>query len=402
MRTIGAVTTSRADYGIYRPLLDTIQSDPELRLRLLVSGMHLSPECGLTIREIEADGYEIAEKVEVLLASDTPGAISKSVGLAVIGFAQVFSRWRPDLLIVLGDRFEMHAVALAALPFMIPVAHLSGGELTEGAIDDVLRHSITKLSHLHFASTEEYGRRIIQLGEEPWRVTVSGEPGLDNVRTIKLLSPSEIETRFQVQTDRPFLLVTYHPVTLEYEQAEWQIGELLAALLETRLPVIFTLPNADTGNQIIRAKLKQFVGANGSSRLVDNFGMQAYFSVMNLAAAMVGNSSSGIVEAASFELPVVNIGTRQHGRVRARNVIDVGYSRDQISAGIQQALQPQFRTSLNGLVNPYGNGDASSIIVGRLKSTPLGDILIRKKFFDVPFTQEENCGRKDKTGEIAV
>jgi UDP-hydrolysing UDP-N-acetyl-D-glucosamine 2-epimerase len=394
LRSIGLATTSRADYGIYRPLLDAIQNDPELRLRLLVSGMHLSPEYGLTVREIEGDGYEIAERVEVLIASDTAEAISKSMGLGVISFAQVFSRWRPDILIVLGDRFEMHAIALAALPFKIPIAHLSGGELTEGAIDDVLRHSLTKLSHLHFVSTQEYAHRVIQLGEEPWRVVVSGEPGLDNVRTLKLLSRSEIEARFEVQIDRPFLLVTYHPVTLEYEQTEWQIDELLAALLKTRLPVIFTWPNADMGNQIIRAKLEQFVAANSSSRLVANFGIQAYFSVMNLAAAMVGNSSSGIVEASSFQLPVVNVGTRQHGRVRPRNVIDVGYGRDQIAAGIQQALESQFRASLEGLVNPYGNGNATSSIVGHLKSTPLGDTLIRKKFYDMPFNQEESLWAK--------
>jgi UDP-hydrolysing UDP-N-acetyl-D-glucosamine 2-epimerase len=392
VRTIGVATTSRADYGIYRPLLHAIHRDPELQLRLLVSGMHLSPECGLTVREVEADGYEIAEKVEVLIASDTPEAISKSVGLAVIGFAQVFSRWRPDLLIVLGDRFEMHAIALAALPFMIPIAHLSGGELTEGAIDDVLRHSITKLSHLHFASTEEYARRIIQLGEEPWRVIVSGEPGLDNVRTIKLLSRSEIEARYQLQIHGPFLLVTYHPVTLEYQQAEWQIGELLAALLEARLPVIFTLPNADTGNRIIREKLEQFIASNCSCALVDNFGTQAYFSLMNLATAMVGNSSSGIVEAASFQLPVVNVGTRQRGRVRARNVVDVGNRRDEIVEGIHEATQPQFRASLSGLLNPYGNGDASSIIVDHLKKIPLGDSLIRKRFHDVLVRQDYSCG----------
>jgi UDP-hydrolysing UDP-N-acetyl-D-glucosamine 2-epimerase len=402
VRTIGAVTTSRADYGIYRPLLDAIQSDPELRLRLLVSGMHLSPEYGLTVKEIEADRYEIAEKIEILIASDTPEAISKSVGLAVIGFAQVFSRWRPDILIVSGDRFEMHAAALAALPFMIPVAHLSGGELTEGAIDDVLRHSITKLSHLHFASTQEYGQRIIQLGEEPWRVTVSGETGLDNLRTIKFLSRSELEASYQLQLDEPFLLVTYHPATLEYDQAERQIGELLAALQEARLPVIFTAPNADTGNRIIREKLEQFVASDGSSKLVDNFGTQAYFSMMNLAAAMVGNSSSGIVEAASFQLPVVNIGTRQHGRIRARNVIDVGYTRAEISNGIRQAIDPQFRPSLNGLANPYGTGEAASIVVQRLKSTQLGDTLVRKRFHDVPFNQESSFGRKGETSENAL
>lgn len=384
MRTIGAVTTSRADYGPYRPLLNAIRNDPDLRLRLLVSGMHLSPQYGLTVREIEKDGYEIAERVEVLIADDTPEAISKSVGLGVIGFAQLFSRWVPDILVVSGDRFEMHAAALAALPFMIPIAHLGGGDITEGATDDALRHSLSKLSHLHFPSTEVCARRIIQLGEEPWRVTVSGEVGLDNLRTIEMLSRNELEARYELHLDGPFLLVTYHPVTLEYDQAEWQIDELLAALEETHLPSIFTLPNADTGNRVIREKLQQFVISNRSSRLVDNFGTQTYFSLMNLATAMIGNSSSGIIEAASFQLPVINIGTRQRGRMHTRNVIDVGYGRTEIVRGIQQAIDPQFRASLVGLANPYGNGEASSIIVQCLRSIPLGDTLVRKKFYDLP------------------
>jgi UDP-hydrolysing UDP-N-acetyl-D-glucosamine 2-epimerase len=388
VRTIGAVTTSRADYGSYRPLLNAIRNDPELRLRLLVSGMHLSSQHGLTVREIEADGFDIAERVEILIAADTPEAISKSVGLGVISFAQVFSRWLPDILMVSGDRFEMHAAALAALPFMIPIAHLGGGDITEGAIDDPLRHSLSKLSHLHFASTEACARRIIQLGEEPWRVTVSGEVGLDNLRTMKLLSRGELEAGYGLQLDGPFLLVTYHPATLEYKQAEWQIRELLAALEETHFPVIFTLPNADTGNRVIRERLEQFVSGNASSRLVHNFGTQAYLSLMNLAAAMVGNSSSGILEASSFQLPVINIGTRQQGRIRSRNVIDVGYSRAEILDGIQQAIEPQFRASLNGLANPYGNGDAASVIVQRLKSVPLGGPLVRKKFYDLSLAQE--------------
>jgi len=278
----------------------------------------------------------------------------------------------------------MHAAALAALPFMIPIAHLGGGDITEGATDDVLRHSLSKLSHLHFPSTEVCARRIIQLGEEPWRVTVSGEVGLDNLRTIEMLSRNELEARYELHLDGPFLLVTYHPVTLEYDQAEWQIDELLAALQETHLPLIFTLPNADTGNRVIREKLQQFVTSNRSSRLVDNFGTQTYFSLMNLATAMIGNSSSGIIEAASFQLPVINIGTRQRGRMRTRNVIDVGYSRTEIVRGIQQAINPQFRASLIGLANPYGNGEASSVIVQRFKSIPLGDSLVRKKFYDVP------------------
>ena len=385
LRSIGVVTTSRADYSACRPLLKALQADPHISLRLYVSGTHLSPEFGLTVRCIEDDGMEIAERVEMLLSSDTPEAIAKSTGLGLIGFGQAFGSFRPDILVVLGDRYEMLAAALAALPFTIPVAHLSGGELTEGAIDDVLRHSITKLSHLHFAATEEYARRIIQLGEEPWRVTVSGESSLDNLRTITMLSPSELEERYRLQLGGPFLLVTYHPTTLEYEQAESQIDELLTALAKTKLSPVFTQPNADTGNRVIRQKLEQFVASHRSSALVDNFGTQAYFSMMNLATAMVGNSSSGIVEAASFRLPVVNIGTRQHGRIRARNVIDVGYSQEEIAKGIQQAIDPQFRASLGGLTNPYGNGEASSIILERLKNAALGDSLIRKKFYDLPF-----------------
>ncbi|HMH12524.1 MAG TPA: UDP-N-acetylglucosamine 2-epimerase [Edaphobacter sp.] len=389
MRIIGVVTTSRADYGSYRPLLEGIRNDPELRLRVLVSGMHLSPECGLTVKEIEKDGYEIAERIETLLSSDTPEAISKSVGLGVIGFAQVFSRWRPDILIVLGDRFEMHAAALAALPFKIPIAHISGGELTEGAIDDVLRHSLTKLSHLHFPATEEYRRRIIQLGEEPWRVVTSGEPSLDNLRTLTSLTRRELEDRYSLQISVPFLLMTYHPVTLEYEQTEWQIVELLTALREVGLPVIFTLPNADTGNHIIREKICQFVSESPSSSLVDSFGTHAYFSLMSLATAMVGNSSSGIVEAASFHLPVVNIGTRQQGRVRARNVIDVGNHREEIRAGTMTAIGPEIRSTFADLVNPYGAGNACPIIIRHLKGAPLGDALIRKKFHDLPLNRRE-------------
>lgn len=385
MRTIGVVSTSRADYGGYRPLLKAFQADPEVELKLYVSGMHLSPEFGLTVRFIEEDGFEIAERIEILLSSDTPEGIAKSMGLGLIGFCQAYARNRPDILVVYGDRYEMLSAALAALPFKIPVAHISGGEITEGAMDDALRHSITKLSHLHFAATEEYARRIIQLGEAPWRVTVSGETSLDNLRTTPLLSRNELEASYQLQLDGPFLLVTYHPVSLEYEQAEWQISELLAALERMKLPVIFTLSNADTGGHVIREKVEEFVASHGSSTLMDNFGTQAYFSVMNLATAMIGNSSSGIVEAASFQLPVVNIGTRQSGRIRTRNVIDVGYLQEEISKGIQKALDPQFRTSLNGVLNPYSNGEASSVILQRLKTIPLDDSLVRKKFYDLPF-----------------
>lgn len=398
MRTIGIVTTSRAEYGVCRALLEKMRADPALDLRLIVSGTHLSQQHGHTIKQIQQDGYEIAEQIEVLLSSDTPQGISKSMGIAVMSFAQAFERFCPNILVVTGDRFEMHAAALAALPFKIPVAHVSGGELTEGAIDDALRHSLTKLSHLHFPATEEYGRRILQLGEEPWRVTVAGEPSLDQLATFRLLTREELEQRFSLQLDHPFLLVTYHPVTLEYEQAERQITELLAALKHCGIPTIFTLPNADTGSSIIREKIRTFAIENPSARVTENFGIHGYFSMMDLAAAMVGNSSSGIVEAASFELPVVNVGTRQDGRARARNVIDVGYSREEILCGIRKATSAEFRTSVSGLTNPYGTGHASQTIIDRLRTVELGDRLIRKKFYNVPIELERDAKTEGQAG----
>jgi UDP-hydrolysing UDP-N-acetyl-D-glucosamine 2-epimerase len=384
MRTVGIVTVARSDYGIYLPLLKRIQADPDLQLHLFVSGMHLSPEFGLTVESIEADGFEIGERVEMLLSSDTPAGITKSVGLGIVGFAQVFTRSCPDLLIVLGDRFEMYAAALAALPFKIPVAHIHGGEVTQGAIDDALRHSMTKLSHLHFVSTDEYAERVIQMGEEPWRVVVSGAPGLDNLYAVKLLGREELATKFALNLgEEPFLLATFHPVTLEYEQAERQIAELLAALETLGAPVVFTMPNADTGGRVIARRIEEFVTAHSLAQAVDNLGTEGYFSMMALATAMVGNSSSGIIEASSFELPVVNIGTRQQGRVRGANVIDVGYEREDILQALQCALNPQFRTSLHGIQNPYGSGVASERIVETLRRVRLDNKLIVKRFYDV-------------------
>jgi UDP-hydrolysing UDP-N-acetyl-D-glucosamine 2-epimerase len=382
-RTIGVVTVARSDYGLYLPILRAIESDPGLQLSLLVTGMHLSPEFGLTVRTIETDGFEVHERVEMLLSSDTPGGIARSMGLGTIGFAQVYARSRPDILLVLGDRFEMHAAALAALPFTIPIAHIHGGELTQGAIDDALRHSLTKLSHLHFVSTPEYGRRVVQLGEEPWRVTVSGAPGLDNLNHVRLLSREEFAARFGVPLEDTFLLVTYHPVTLEYQHTEWQVQELLAALERVRLPLLFTMANADTQGRIVNQMIQHFIAAHPSAWLVNNLGTQGYFSAMALASAMVGNSSSGIVEAASFKLPVVNIGTRQQGRVRGKNVIDTGYRRSDIQQGINQALAPAFRESLADLVNPHGDGRAAGRIVRVLRDVPLDARLIAKCFQDV-------------------
>jgi len=383
MRTIGVVTVSRSDYGIYLPVLRKLQADPELRLYLIVAGTHLSPEFGLTVKSIESDGFDIAERVEMLLSSDTPEGVVKSMGLGVIGFAQSYARFRPDILLVLGDRFEMHAAALAALPFKIPVGHIHGGEITQGAIDDALRHSMTKLSHLHFVATEEYARRIMQMGEEPWRVIVSGAPSLDNLKNVQLLSRKELEALLGFRLDKDPLLVTYHPVTLEYEQTEWQTGELLKALEVFDLPMIFTFPNADVSGRVILNIIKSFVKKYARAHLVENLGTQGYFSVMALAAAMVGNSSSGIVEAPSFKLPVVNIGTRQQGRIREKNVLDVGYSHAEIRAAIAKAISPDFRAGLKDLISPYGDGHSAERIVRRLKEIKPGDDLLVKGFYNM-------------------
>ena len=375
---------ARSDYGIYLPVLRRLQDEPELRLHLIVAGMHLSPEFGLTVEAIEADGYNVGDRVEMLLSSDSPEGIAKSMGLGAIGFAQAYARVRPDILLVLGDRFEMHAATVAALPFKIPVAHIHGGEITEGAIDDALRHSMTKLSHLHFVATQEYRQRVIQMGEEPWRVVVSGAPGLDNLHSVPRLDRDQLEERLGMALDPAPLLVTYHPVTLEYEDTQWQAQELLSSLEEIGLPVVFTMPNADTGGRAITDMLREFVRSHPNARLVENLGTQAYFSLMGCAAAMVGNSSSGIIEAPSFGLPVVNIGARQAGRTRAANVIDVGYGRVDIVQGIKHALDPEFRAGLRGMANPYGDGQAADVIVRHLTETPTDQQLIVKRFVDVP------------------
>lgn len=382
MRQIGVVTVGRSDYGIYRPLLDQLKIDPEVRLRLIVGGMHLLKEFGHTIDAITADGFEIAERVEMLLASDTPEGIAKSMGLGLIGFSQVFARLPLDILVVLGDRFEMCAAALAALPFKIPVAHIHGGEITQGAIDDSIRHSMTKLSHLHFVSTQEYARRVVQLGEEPWRVNMVGALSLDNLKSMTLRSLRELEARYGFHFDSPPLLVTFHPVTLEYEQTEWQVKELLLALESIGYPVLFTKPNVDTGNKVIVDLLEDYAEKHDSVYLVDNMGTRDYFSMMAIARAMVGNSSSGIIEAASFELPVVNIGNRQKGRLFPPNVIQCGYERDSIVSAVRQAASSEFRATLGGQKNPYGQGNAAGQIASILKNIAITPELIVKSFYD--------------------
>jgi UDP-hydrolysing UDP-N-acetyl-D-glucosamine 2-epimerase len=383
MRTIGVVTGARSDYGGLEPILKKIVADSELELLLFATGMHLSPEFGLTVRAIEADGFTVSERVDMLVASDTPQAISKSIGLGVISFSQTYSRTRPDLLLVMGDRFESLAAVVAAMPYTIPVAHISGGEITEGVIDDAIRHSITKMSHLHFVTMNEYRDRIIQMGEEPWRVTVTGEPGLDRLREITLLVPAELEKIVGLSLNPAPLLVTFHPMTLEPDETKRSIVALLEALEELVMPVIFTYPNADTGGRIIIEHIEQFVRTHPNGRAVVSLGAQGYFSLMNCSAAMLGNSSSGIIEAASFELPVVDIGDRQRGRVRSQNVVHAEPDRESILRAARTVLSPSFKRSLRSLKNPYGDGNAAQRIIEVVKETLLGHDLLIKHFHDV-------------------
>lgn len=383
MRTIGIVTVARSDWGILCPIAERLRHDPEMALQVIAGGMHLSPAFGRTIDEITAAGFGVAAQVEMSLSSDAPEAVAKSIGLGVIGFAQVFAQLRPDLVVLVGDRFEMFAAAVAALPLTIPVAHVHGGELTAGAIDDALRHSMTKLSHLHFVSTEEYAARVRQLGEEPWRIVVSGAPALDNLTSFVPYTPAELRERFGVETPPgPYLLVTLHPTTLQHGETSWQVGELLAALDGAGFPVVFTAPNADTGNYTIRTMLAEFVRRQPQAQHVETLGTRAYLTLMRNAAAVVGNSSSGIIEAASFHVPVVNIGSRQAGRVRGANVIDVSHNRDDVLRGIQQATAPGFRVALGGMRNPYGDGHAAERILESLRTIRLDDRMIQKRFVD--------------------
>ncbi len=384
MRKIAAVTVGRSDYGLSRPILRRLAADPAIALQLLVSGAHFDPASGNTFTEIEADGFTITERLPLASPDARPQSVAASMGAAVTAFAEAYAKHQPDLLLVIGDRFEMHAAALAALPMRVPVAHVHGGELTFGAIDDALRHSITKLSHLHFAATAEYAARIRQMGEEPWRITVSGAPGLDNLADIALAPLADFATRHQLPLTQPPVLVTFHPVTLEHDRTGWHIAELLAALAEIDTPILFTLPNVDTGHQAIVRALREFVAHRANAFLVANLGTRDYFSAMSWSLAMVGNSSSGIIEAASFKLPVVNIGHRQEGRTRAANIIDCEHDRASIAAAVRRAVEPAFRASLAGLKNPYGDGHAAERIVPRLRDVELGPTLLTKRFADLP------------------
>jgi UDP-hydrolysing UDP-N-acetyl-D-glucosamine 2-epimerase len=382
-RLVGIVTTARSEYGIYRPLLRRLSQFAGLDFGLYVGGMHLSGKHGHTVDEIVADGWPILAHVEIPVDSETPETMARSMGLGTAAMASALSQRRPDILVVLGDRFEMHSAALAALPFSIPLAHIHGGELTLGAIDDTFRHSLTKLSHLHFPSTAAYARRIMQMGEEPWRVTVAGAPALDSFFTEEPLPLAEVERRLNLSLSQPPVLVTLHAETLGTTGARYMAEHLTASLAGISGPMIVTAPNADPGGREIAGILKRFVEQRPQAVYVESLGARAYRTVLSQARLMVGNSSSGLIEAASFALPVVNIGERQAGRVRPRNVIDVASQADAIRRGIARADSASFRAELAGMVNPYGDGHACERIVSVLGDIALDGRLLAKKFCDM-------------------
>ena len=385
MRKIVVVTGTRAEYGLLYWIIKEAHNDPDIALQLIVTGMHLSNEFGLTVETIEKDGFPIADKVEMLLSSDTETAVATSMGLGVIVFAKTYERLKPDILVVLGDRFEIFSAVSTAVHFRIPVAHIHGGESTEGVIDEQFRHSITKMSHIHFPSTKKYAERIGQMGEIPENIFCYGAPGLDNIHKLKLLNKDQLAHELNLPTEKQWALVTYHPETLEKDKAGIHIETVLESIKEfTDIYWIFTSPNADTESRIIKKTIEDHVKHHPeNSKLFDSLGQLRYLSLLKNTIVMVGNSSSGIIEAPSFCLPVVNIGNRQNGRIKAGNVTDVfSCEKTKIVEVIEKAISNKFRDSLNKIENPYGDGNTSERIVEVLKTHTLSNIL-KKQFHDM-------------------
>jgi len=387
-RKVCIFTGTRAEYGLLKPLMDEIKSDPDLELQIVASCMHLSPEFGLTYQEIEKDGFNIDEKVEMLLSSDTPSGIVKSMGLGMIGYTDALNRLKPDITVVLGDRFEALAFAIASFVNRIPIAHLYGGEITEGAIDDAFRHSITKLSYLHFTSTEEYRKRVIQLGEEPERVFNVGALGIDNIKKMKLLNKDEIESELGIKFKSKNLLITYHPVTLKKDESEKEFKTLLNILREMEDTLfIFTKPNADTEGRKIIKLIEEFVKENNHKAIsFTSLGQLNYLSIMQYVDAVVGNSSSGIIEAPSLKVPTINIGDRQKGRIRAKSVIDCKGTEEDIKKAFDAICDKKFKETLKKISNPYGDGNSARKIKNILKHDKISII---KKFYEINFEIED-------------
>ena len=378
-RKICVVTGSRAEYGLLRWVMDGLRRNEAFDLQVVATGMHLAPEYGMTVREIERDGFEIAERVEMLVSSDTPGGVTRSVGLGIIGWASALERLEPDLMLVLGDRYEILAAVTAALFHNVPVAHIAGGDVTEAAFDESIRHAITKMSHVHFATNEDSARRLRAMGEDPRRVFVTGSPGLDNLVRLPLLDRPALQAALGLPLGERNLLVTFHPVTLQPEQGLAQQEALLAALgaLDPATTTLwFTRPNADTGGRALAAQLDEWAGSRPNVHVHTSLGQLRYLSLMAQVDAVVGNSSSGLYETPSFGIPTVNVGDRQRGRLAASSVVHCPPEREAITRALATALA----LDCTGVVNPYGDGHASERIVQALLELPLASTLLQKPF----------------------
>jgi GDP/UDP-N,N'-diacetylbacillosamine 2-epimerase (hydrolysing) len=383
LRKICVVSGTRAEYGLLRSVMHGIQESRLLKFQLIVTGMHLSPEFGLTVQEIEADGFHIDRKVEMLLSSDTPVGITKSMGLAMIGFADALADLQPDLLLVLGDRFETFAAVSAAIIARIPIAHCHGGELTEGSFDDAMRHSITKVAHLHFVAAEEYRQRVIQMGEHPDRVFLVGGLGVDSIKRTNLLSREELEESLDFKLGPRNLLITFHPVTLEHNTSAHQMEELLAALdhLENT-HLIFTMPNADTDGRVLIRMVEKFCAKHPYAKAFTSLGQLRYYSCVLYCDGVIGNSSSGLLEVPSFKKATINIGERQRSRLKASSVVDCHPSASSILKAINHIFSSDFRDQLQSTINPYGSGGASAAIIRIIQDQHMEN-LIHKTFFDL-------------------
>lgn len=382
-RKICVITGTRAEYGLLRWVMQGIQDDADLNLQIIATGMHLSPEFGLTYKDIEADGFEISRKVEMLTSSDTPVGIAKSMGLGMIGFADALNELNPDLMVVLGDRFEIFAAVATGLVARIPVAHLHGGESTEGLIDEAIRHSITKMAHLHFVATEEYKQRVIQLGEQPESVFLVGGLGIDNIKQLQLLERKALEVDLGFKFGKKNLIITFHPVTLDVGSAETQMQALLATLANLEdTQLIFTMPNADTDGRTLIKMVEKFASQHANAHAFTSLGQLRYLSCIAQVDGVVGNSSSGLAEVPSFKKGTINIGDRQSGRLQATSVINCEPNQKSIANAINILYSPSFQRDLSKVRNPYGEGGASEEIVKTIRSITL-ESLIKKHFYDV-------------------
>ena len=376
-RTIAVVTSSRADYShLYWPLR-RLMDHPQVEMKLIVLGPHLSPEFGHTIREIERDGIPVAARIECLLSSDSDIGMAKTIGLATLSLADTLGQMRPDLLLVIADRYEMLAPACVALALRIPVAHIEGGEISEGAIDDRVRNALTMMAHIHFTSTHLARARVIAMGEEEWRVHRAGAPSLDHLRHNHLLSKDQLEDRLQISLSQPTLLVAYHPVTI-FRETTREANALFEALQSVSDQILFCYPNADAGSRMLIERTTEFLSRRANGRIFTNLDAVTYWSLLRNVSALIGNSSSGIMETASFALPTVNIGMRQQGRERPKNVLDAPADSTAILSAIQAARSDSFRHSLHGMTNPYGDGHAAETIVRVLTTIELSESLLIK------------------------